>query len=182
MSTTTPASLNPHHAVYAGSFDPMTLGHLDIVQRASRLFERVTIAIGINPEKQTLFTPEERQDLILQSIGGLGNVDVQTFRGLTVEFIRRCGAAVLVRGMRTLSDIETEFTLTLANRALAPEVETVFLMASNKYTHVSSSLIKQVAQLSDGDTAQQLRSFLPPAIITPLLQKLRPGLVPQAQV
>lgn len=168
-------TLNQHHAVYAGSFDPLTLGHLDIVQRAARLFERVTIAIGINPEKRTLFTPEERLQLIQQSIGGLENVDVQTFRGLTVEFIRQCGAAVLIRGMRTLSDIETEFTLTLANRALAPEVETVFLMASNKYTHVSSSLIKQVAQLSAGDTAQQLRSFVPPAIITPLLEKLRPG-------
>jgi pantetheine-phosphate adenylyltransferase len=169
--------LNPHHAVYAGSFDPLTLGHLDIIQRASRLFERVTVAIGVNPEKRTLFTPEERLELIEQSIGDMANVDVQTFRGLTVEFIRQCGAAVLVRGMRTLSDIEAEFTLTLANRALAPEIETVFLMASNKYTHVSSSLIKQVAQLSGGDTVQQLRSFVPPAIITPILQKLRPGVV-----
>ena len=177
MNSTLVKPLNPHHAVYAGSFDPLTLGHLDIVQRACRLFERVTIAIGINPEKRTLFTPDERLSLIQQSIIGLENVDVQTFHGLTVEFIRQCGAAVLVRGMRTLSDIETEFTLTLANRALAPEVETVFLMASNKYTHVSSSLIKQVAQLSAGDTAEQLRSFVPPAIITPLLNKLRPGLV-----
>ncbi|MDB5392280.1 MAG: Phosphopantetheine adenylyltransferase [Planctomycetaceae bacterium] len=167
--------LNPHHAVYAGSFDPLTLGHLDIIERAARLFERVTVAIGINPEKRTLFTPDERLTLIQHSITELSNVDVQTFRGLTVEFIRQCGAAVLVRGMRTLSDIETEFTLTLANRALAPEVETVFLMASNKYTHVSSSLIKQVAQLSSSDTVEQLRSFVPPAIITPLLQKLRPG-------
>ena len=167
-------SLNPHHAVYAGSFDPLTLGHLDIVERASKLFAKVTIAIGINPEKKTLFTPDERLNLIQQSITELKNVDVQTFRGLTVEFIRQCGAAVLVRGMRTLSDIETEFTLTLANRALAPEVETVFLMASNKYTHVSSSLIKQVAQLSAGDTEKQLLSFVPPAIIAPLLKKLRP--------
>lgn len=167
--------LNPHHAVYVGSFDPLTLGHLDIVQRAARLFARVTIAVGINPDKKTLFTPDERVSLIQQSIGGIDNVDVQTFQGLTVEFIRKCGAAVLIRGMRTLSDIETEFTLTLANRALAPEVETVFLMASNKYTHVSSSLIKQVAQLSAGNTEVQLRSFVPPAIIAPILQKLRPS-------
>jgi len=167
--------LNPHYAVYAGSFDPMTLGHLDIVQRASRLFARVTIAVGINPEKKTLFTPDERLDLIQKSIVGLENVDVQTFHGLTVEFIRQCGAAVLVRGMRTLSDIEAEFTMTLANRALAPEVETVFLMASNRYTHVSSSLIKQVAQLSAGNTKEQLRSFVPQPIIAPLLAKLRAG-------
>lgn len=169
-------ALNPHHAVYAGSFDPITLGHLDIIHRACKLFERVTIAIGVNPDKRTLFTPDERQQLIEKSISGLANVDVQTFRGLTVEFIRECGAAVLVRGMRTLSDIETEFTFALANRALAPEVETVFLMASNKYTHVSSSLIKQVAQLSTADTAQQLRAFVPVPIISPLLQRLRPEL------
>jgi pantetheine-phosphate adenylyltransferase len=181
MTIITKDALNPHHAVYAGSFDPITLGHLDIIQRASKLFERVTVAIGINPDKRTLFSPEERQHLIEMSLGGLGNVDVQTFRGLTVEFIRECGAAVLVRGMRTLSDIDQEFTFALANRALAPEVETVFLMASNKYTHVSSSLIKQVAQLSNADTAQQLRAFVPMPIISPLLQKLRPELAAETK-
>ncbi len=169
--------LNPHHAVYAGSFDPLTLGHLDIVQRASRLFARVTIGVGTNPDKRPLFSPEERMDLIRQSISGLANVDVEGFGGLTVDFLRHCGAAVLVRGMRTLSDIENEFSLTLANRALAPEIETIFLMASEKYTHISSTLIKQVANLGTDDTIQQLRSFVPPAIITPLLQKLRPGTV-----
>lgn len=168
------SSLNPHHAVYAGSFDPLTLGHLDIVQRASRLFEFVTIGIGINPDKRPLFSTDERVDFIRQSISDLANVRVETFSGLTVEFLRRCGAAVLVRGMRTLSDIENEFTLTLANRALAPEIETVFLMASEKYTHVSSTLIKQVAQLGSDEMSLQLRSFVPPAIIEPLLAKLRP--------
>lgn len=168
------STLNPHHAVYAGSFDPFTFGHLDIVQRAARLFEKVTIGVGTNPEKRALFTPEERTELIRQSISGLQNVTVDTFHGLTVDFLRHCGAAVLVRGMRTLSDIENEFTLTLANRALAPEIETVFLMASEKYTHISSSLIKQVAQLGSVDSLQQLKLFVPSAIITPLLQKLRP--------
>lgn len=169
--------LNPRHAVYAGSFDPLTLGHLDIVQRAARLFERVTIGVGINPDKRALFTPDERMDLIRQSIVGLTNVDAEGFGGLTVDFLRHCGAAVLVRGMRTLSDIENEFSLTLANRALAPEIETVFLMASEKYTHISSTLIKQVANLGTDDTIQQLKSFVPPAVIAPLLQKLRPGTV-----
>lgn len=171
-------ALNPHHAVYAGSFDPFTFGHLDIVQRASRLFEQVTIGVGTNPEKRALFTPDERMDLIHQSIASLSNVKVEVFRGLTVDFLRHCGAAVLVRGMRTLSDIESEFTLTLANRALAPEIETVFLMASEKYTHISSSLIKQVAQLGGADSLQQLKVFVPSAIIDPLLQKLRPGTNP----
>lgn len=170
-----PSSLNPHHAVYAGSFDPLTLGHLDIVHRAAQLFERVTIGIGINPHKQALFSADERLALIRQSVADLKNVDVDRFDGLTVEFLRRCGAAVLVRGMRTLSDIENEFSLTLANRALAPEIETVFLMASEKYTHISSTLIKQVALLGTEDTMQQLRVFVPSAIIAPLLQKLRPG-------
>lgn len=173
-----PTTLNPHHAVYAGSFDPFTFGHLDIVQRASRLFEQVTIGVGTNPEKRALFTPDERMDLIHQSIVSLSNVKVEVFRGLTVDFLRHCGAAVLVRGMRTLSDIESEFTLTLANRALAPEIETVFLMASEKYTHISSSLIKQVAQLGGTDSLQQLKVFVPSAIIDPLLQKLRPGTTP----
>lgn len=168
------ATLNAHHAVYAGSFDPFTFGHLDIVQRASRLFERVTIGVGSNPEKRALFTSEERVDLIRQSITGLDNVTVDSFHGLTVDFLRKCGAAVMVRGMRTLSDIENEFTLTLANRALAPEIETIFLMSSEKYTHISSSLIKQVALLGAGDTSQQLKVFVPSAIIEPLVQKLRP--------
>ena len=169
--------LNPHHAVYAGSFDPLTLGHLDIVQRASELFERVTIGVGSNPDKRPLFTPEERLELIRQSITGLKNVDAEGFAGLTVDFLRHCGAAVLVRGMRTLSDIENEFSLTLANRALAPEIETVFLMASEKYTHISSTLIKQVANLGTDSTIQQLKSFVPATVIEPLLQKLRPGTI-----
>ncbi len=172
------ATLNPHHAVYAGSFDPFTFGHLDIVQRASRLFERVTIGVGTNPGKTPLFTPDERMELIHQSIVGLTNVAVEVFHGLTVDFLRHCSAAVLVRGMRTLSDIENEFTLTLANRALAPEIETVFLMSSEKYTHISSSLIKQVVQLGGTESIQQLKVFVPSAIINPLLQKLRPGTTP----
>jgi len=171
-------ALNPHHAVYAGSFDPFTFGHLDIVQRAARLFERVTIGVGTNPEKRALFTPDERMELIQQSISDLNNVTVEVFRGLTVDFLRHCGAAVLVRGMRTLSDIENEFTLTLANRALAPEIETVFLMSSEKYTHISSSLIKQVVQLGGSESLQQLKVFVPSAIIAPLLQKLRPDSMP----
>jgi len=168
--------LDPRHAVYVGSFDPLTLGHLDIIQRGSQLFDRLTVGIGINPDKRPLFTPEERLDLIRDSLGKVANVEVQTFRGLSVHFIRQCGAKVMLRGMRTLSDIEAEFTMTLANRALAPEIETVFLMASEKYTHISSTLIKQIAQMGNEESRQRLGEFVPAVVVGPLLAKF-PSLI-----
>ncbi|MCX7420702.1 MAG: pantetheine-phosphate adenylyltransferase [Planctomycetia bacterium] len=166
------AELSPHHAVYAGSFDPLTLGHLDIIRRGSALFDRLTVGIGINPDKKPLFTPEERLVAIQQVVAPLKNVEVLCFEGLTVNFVRSCQAAVMLRGVRTLTDIETEFTMTLANRALDPAIETVFLMASEKYSHISSSLIKQIAHLGRGNTAEQLKAFLPPELIESLLSKV----------
>lgn len=165
------AELNPHHAVYVGSFDPLTLGHLDIIRRGSALFEKLTVGIGLNPDKQPLFTPDERESMCRQVLAPFANVEVKCFEGLTVNFVRDCGSAVMLRGVRTLTDIELEFTLTLANRALDPSLETVFLMASEKYSHISSSLIKQIASLGRGNTAEQLKSFLPREIIEPLLAK-----------
>lgn len=165
------AELNPRHAVYVGSFDPLTLGHLDIIRRGANLFETLTVGIGINPEKHPLFTPDERESMARQVLAPLRNVRVQCFEGLTVDFVRSVNAAVMLRGVRTLTDIELEFTMTLANRALDPAIETVFLMASEKYSHISSSLIKQVASLGRGNTAEQLKAFLPPEIISPLLAK-----------
>ncbi len=166
------ANLSPHHAVYAGSFDPLTLGHLDIIRRGAALFDRLTVGIGINPDKRPLFTPDERLAAIQQVVAPLKNVVVKCFEGLTVNFVRSCDAAVMLRGVRTLTDIETEFTMTLANRALDPEIETVFLMASEKYSHISSSLIKQIAHLGRGNTAEQLKAFLPLELIEPLLVKV----------
>ena len=163
--------LNPHHAVYVGSFDPLTLGHLDIIRRGAALFDNLTVGIGLNPDKQPLFTPEQREAMCRQALAPLKNVEVKCFEGLTVNFVRACGSAVMLRGVRTLTDIETEFTMTLANRALDPAIETVFLMASEKYTHISSSLIKQIASLGRGNTAEQLKAFLPHEIIVPLLAK-----------
>jgi pantetheine-phosphate adenylyltransferase len=165
------ADLSPHHAVYAGSFDPLTLGHLDIIRRGAALFDRLTVGIGINPDKRPLFTPDERLAAIQHVVAPLKNVVVKCFEGLTVNFVRSCDAAVMLRGVRTLTDIETEFTMTLANRALDPEIETVFLMASEKYSHISSSLIKQIAHLGRGNTAEQLKAFLPLELIEPLLAK-----------
>lgn len=163
--------LNSQHAVYVGSFDPLTLGHLDIIRRGAHIFSQVTVGIGINPDKKPLFSSEERLELAQKILAPLKNVRVDTFHGLAVEFIRYCGAGVMLRGVRTLTDIETEFTMTLANRALDPEIDTVFLMASEKYTHISSTLIKQIAQLSQSHAAEKLHEFVPREVIAPLVAK-----------
>jgi pantetheine-phosphate adenylyltransferase len=169
------ARLCSNHAVYVGSFDPLTLGHVDIIRRGAAIFDRLTVGIGINPDKRPLFSPEERLLLTTQILKTFANVDVLCFEGLTVDFIRHRGARILLRGVRTLSDIEAEFTMTLANRALDPEIDTVFLMASEKYTHISSSLIKQIAQLGQGGAAGKLCDFIPTQIIEPLLNKYKPA-------
>ncbi len=163
--------LNPQHAVYAGSFDPMTLGHEDVVRRGARIFEQLTVGIGINPDKNPLFTSEERLEMIRDILSDLKNVKVACFSGLAVDFVKQQQAAVMLRGMRTLSDIETEFTMTLANHALEPEIETVFLMASDRYSHISSSLIKQIAQMGRESAADKLEQFIPAQVIKPLLAK-----------
>lgn len=167
------AALNSHHAVYVGSFDPLTLGHVDIIRRGAAIFDRITVGIGINPDKQPLFTPEERLSLTKTVLTPLRNVEVLCFEGLAVEFIRHCDARVLLRGVRTLTDIESEFTMTLANRALDHEIDTLFLMASEKYTHISSTLIKQIAQLAQGTAIGKLNEFVPPEVVEPLLGKYR---------
>ena len=163
--------LNPRHAVYVGSFDPLTLGHEDIIRRGAAIFERLTVGIGVNPDKIPLFAPDERLELTARVLSPLANVEVCCFEGLAVSFVKRCGAAVMLRGVRTLTDIEAEFTMSLANRVLAPEIESVFLMSSEKYTHISSTLIKQIAQLGGEHSARQLRDFVPAPIIAPLLAR-----------
>src|ERR1700689_5408219 len=159
------------HAVYVGSFDPMSLGHEDIVRRGAAVFEQVTVGIGINPEKRPLFSREERLDLVGQVLAAYKNVSVESFDGLAVDFVRRCNAALMLRGLRTLTDIETEFTTCLANRVLAPDIETVFLMAGEKYAHISSTLIKQIAQMGHQNIAEKLRAFVPEPFIKPLIDK-----------
>ena len=123
------------------------------------MYERVTVGIGINPEKRPLFSCDERLELLRAVLGPYKNVDVATFDGLAVDFVRRCNAALMLRGLRTLSDIETEFTTCLANRVLAPDIETVFLMAGEKYAHISSTLIKQIAQMGHQNNAEKLRAL-----------------------
>ena len=168
--------LNARHAVYVGSFDPITLGHFDIISRGARLFDRLTVGIGVNPEKSPLFSHEERLEILRSTLRPFSNIDVACFQGLAVNFIRQSGAAVSLRGIRTLTDMDAEFTMSLANHALAPEIESLFLMASEKYSHISSSLIKQIALLGPESmwldaTSESLKAFVPPEVIDPLRAK-----------
>ena len=156
-------------AVYTGSFDPITLGHLNIIERARKLVDTLIVGIGVNVEKQSLFTLDERLKLVRQVTVKCDNVQVQTFEGLAVTFVRECEARVMIRGVRPLTDIAGEFTVMMANRQLDPEIETVFLMADEEFSHVSSTLIKQIAEFSDDE---MLIRFVPAEIIGELRQKL----------
>ena len=158
-------------AVYTGSFDPVTLGHLHIIHRASRLFETLVIGIGINADKRSLFSPDQRRDLVDLVTGDLDNVRVEFFEGLAVDFVRSLGSRVMVRGIRPLTDIAGEFTMMMANRQLDSDIETVFLMADERFAHVSSSLLKQIASISDDD--EKLAKFVPRESIRPLRERLR---------
>ena len=156
-------------AVYTGTFDPITLGHLNVIRRSSRLFDRLIVGVGVNTKKRPLFSPEERIDMVRRVTTPCGNVEVHFFYGLAVEFVRQLGARVMIRGVRPLPDIAAEFTMMMANRQLAPELETVFLMADEEFSHVSSSLIKEITPLADD---QMLARFLPPEVIPVLRAKM----------
>ena len=134
-------------AIYPGSFDPLTNGHVDIIQRGSRMFDRIVIAILLNVEKSPLFTVAERVEIAREVFSGYPNVEVDTFDGLLVEYARRKRAGVIVRGLRAISDFEYEMQMALMNRHLNPDVETVFMMPAETYTYVSSRLVKEVVAL-----------------------------------
>ena len=132
------------NALYPGTFDPPTNGHVDLIQRGAKLFEHLTVAILSNPVKNPLFTVAERVEMLKESTSALGNVSVATFDGLMVDFARMQGATAVLRGIRAISDYEYEMQMALMNRRLAPEVETVFLMPALRYTFVSSRLLKEI--------------------------------------
>jgi len=160
-------------AVYTGSFDPITLGHQNVIERGSRLVDRLIVGIGINVDKSGLFSREERQELVSMATRHLANVEVRSFDGLAVQFVREVGARVMIRGIRPLTDMPGEITMTLANRELDPDLETIFLMADQQFAHVSSSLIKQITPLA---TDAELARFIPESIISKLRAKLQlPG-------
>lgn len=156
-------------AVYTGSFDPVTLGHLDVIRRSSKLFQHLIVGVGINTKKKPLFSTDERVELVKRVSAPCANVEVRTFEGLAVEFVRECGALVMVRGVRPLTDIAAEFTMMMANRQLDPQIETVFLMADEEYSHVSSSLIKEITPLANDE---MLARFLPKQVIPDLRRKM----------
>lgn len=160
----------PTVAIYPGSFDPITLGHIDVVKRASRMFDKIVIAVANNLSKQSLFDLAQRLELIRQSIGNLPNIIVESFEGLTVDFAKKHGATVIVRGLRAISDFEYEFQLSQMNKILYPQLETVFVMASLEYTFISSSVIREVARLG-GDVSQ----LVPAPVLVALQTAFRPG-------
>ena len=161
-------TLNPRVAVYTGTFDPVHLGHLDIIARGSQLYEKLVVGVGINPDKSPLFTIEERVQLVEAVTREFGNIEVHSFTGLAVQFVRSLGAGVMLRGLRTTTDMENEFAMSLMNLNLDSGIETVFLMASEQFSHVSSSLLRQIASLG-GD----LSKFLPEAVKMPLLDRAK---------
>ena len=163
-----PNSLDPRVAVYTGTFDPVHLGHLNIIARGSLLFDRLIVGVGDNPDKTTLFTIDERVELLEAVTGEFPNVEVKQLTGLAVRFVREQGARIMIRGLRTLSDMEYEFTMSLMNLHLDPGIETVFLMAKEEFSHVSSSLLRQIAALG-GD----LSKFLPESVRAALSARAR---------
>lgn len=153
-------------AIYPGSFDPVTNGHLDVIERARKLFDEVIVAIAHNDQKQPLFTLEERIELLRSTIGNRDGVQIAPLNGLLVEFAVQQNAAAVVRGLRAVSDFEFEFQMALMNRKLEGRVETIFLMPKEEYTYLSSRIVKEIARLG-GDIAK----FVPPAVVEAFRQK-----------
>lgn len=153
-------------ALFPGSFDPFTNGHLDLTRRAAAVFDRVVVAIAVNPTKTGLFTPEERVDLIERSLHGLRGVSVMHFGGLVVDCAERVGAQVIIRGLRAVSDFEFEFQMALMNRRLKPGLEIAFLMPSQEYTYLNSTLVKEVARHGG-----RIRGLVPTVVEAALLER-----------
>ena len=145
--------------MYPGSFDPPTVGHVDVITRAAKLFDNLIVAVGKNSSKAMLFAFEDRQAMLREITEGMANVSVESFDGLLVDFAKKSGAGALVRGLRAFSDFDNEFQMALTNRQLAPDIETVFLMTSAEHMFVSSSIVKEVAALG-GDVS----SLVPPSV------------------
>ena len=155
-------------AIYPGTFDPVTNGHLDVIQRASLLFDEVIIAVAYNDEKHPLFTSDERLHLLREAIRTSGNVKVVKFEGLLVDFARNQGATAIVRGLRAISDFEFEFQMALMNRKLEDSVETIFLMPKEEYTYLSSRIVKEIARLGGN-----VEAFVPHSIAEALKSRFQ---------
>lgn len=155
-------------AVYPGSFDPVTLGHLDVIERAAALFDRLIVVVMHNQTKKPMFTPEERQAFLRRVTRHLDNVEIDMFGGLLAEYARQRGACTIVKGLRAVSDFESEFQMALANRKLNPDLDTTFLMTSAEYMYLSSSIVKDIAA-HGGDIA----GFVSPELVDEVLKRMR---------
>jgi pantetheine-phosphate adenylyltransferase len=151
--------LHDHLAVYPGVFDPVHFGHLDVIERGSKLVSKLIVGVGDNPEKAPLFNQDERVDLLKRATKNFSNVEIRPFHGLAVRFVRSIGARVMLRGIRTTSDMEYEFTMSIMNGMMDPDIETIFLMAREHFAHVNSTLLRQIAALEGN-----LDPFLPAEI------------------
>jgi len=159
---------NESYCIYPGSFDPVTNGHIDLIQRSSNLFDKVIVAILRNTDKTPLFTVEERMKMLQQAIRGFKNVSVVSFEGLLVDFVERIGASVIIRGIRAISDYEYELQMALMNRRLSNKVETVFMLPAESYSFLSSKLVKEIAQ-----HGRSIRGFAPDYVEKCLSRKFR---------
>jgi pantetheine-phosphate adenylyltransferase len=157
-------------ALYPGTFDPPTNGHIDLIQRGAKLFDHLVVAVLNNPGKNPLFTVEERVEMLRESISGLSNVSVATFDGLMVDFARQQGASAVLRGIRAISDYEYEFQMALMNRRLAPEIETVFLQPAGRYSFVSSRMLKEVFSFGG-----EVTGLVPPNVLKRLRSRFNKG-------
>jgi pantetheine-phosphate adenylyltransferase len=155
-------------AIYPGSFDPLTNGHLDVIRRAAKLFDRVVVAVATNESKHALFSKDERVALVRKAVAGIPNVEADAFDGLLVDYVAAKQAQAIVRGLRAVSDFEFEFQLALMNRKLDEKIETIFMMPKDTYTFLSSRIVKEIARLG-GDVS----SFVPPNVQTALKKKLK---------
>ncbi len=155
-------------AIYPGNFDPITYGHIDIINRAVKMFDEVIIAVSSGSQKQTLFTPAERANMIKKSVRGLGNTKIEIFDGLIVNYAKKKKASIILRGLRMISDFEYEFQMALTNRKLNPSVETIFMMPAESYSYLSSKLIKEAASLG-----ADLKGFVPAFVDAALKKRLK---------
>jgi pantetheine-phosphate adenylyltransferase len=164
-------------AVCPGSFDPLTMGHVDIIERAARLFDRVIVAVLINQEKKPLFSLDERVEIIREVFAAHPNVSVDTFEGLLVDYAQQQHASVIIRGLRAVSDFEFEFQMALMNRHLSPQIETAFMMPAEQYTYISSRLIKEVFGLGG-----HIEGLVPPLVEQRLRARRQATPLPQARL
>ena len=154
--------------IYPGSFDPITNGHLDIIERASKIFDKLIVSVVENPSKQPVFTLQERVELIKECVKDYKNIAVDSFKGLLTDYVKEKGASTIVKGLRIVADFEYEFQMALLNKSISPEIETIFMMTNSKYSYISSTMIKEIARLG-----ANLDEFVPKIIKEKILHKLR---------